>query len=361
MRKALICLLLLLPLVGAAQEQVPAAKALSWSEVTDDLETPVRILARPQEKERLYVVQRSGEVVIVERGKVLSEPLLDLSNIVNRKLKHGLMSVAFHPDFDTNKLFYAYFLDVNGDALVAQFRADPKRAQNEDDLTVTIKVAQSFANENGGSIAFGPDRLLYIGTGDGGGETTAARSPESLLGKILRIAPSESGGYKAPLDNPLRKLDGALPEIWALGFYSPESLLFDKDTGHLIVVDVQRNGATEIDIVEGGQSYGSRHPCSPPLCTPKSFVAPVATTPAGVTLLGGGIYRGDLYRDLSGKLIGVDPLSGSLIALSLDRGASTQATITTTPKSPITAVGVDATGEIVVASERGVLSRLKSN
>jgi glucose/arabinose dehydrogenase len=113
-----------------------------------------------------------------------------------------------------------------------------------------LQVAQPFANHNGGQLVFGPDRRLYVGLGDGGGDPDGnGQSPGTLLGKILRIDPRPGGGhpYRIPAGNPLADRAGARPEIWDYGLRNPWWFSFDPATGELWIGDVGQNLWEEVD------------------------------------------------------------------------------------------------------------------
>jgi len=125
------------------------------------------------------------------------------------------------------------------------------------------QMHSTFANHNGGQLAFGPDGYLYMGTGDGGsgGDPLGnGQNPNALLGKILRLD-VESGAtpYAIPPSNPYRSTPGYRPEIWALGVRNPFRFSFDRQTGDLYIGDVGQNLYEEVDYQPaaspGGQNY----------------------------------------------------------------------------------------------------------
>ncbi len=147
--------------------------------------------------------------------------------------------------------------------------ANPRAADAAVDPTSArevIRIPHPQFNHNGGTIAFGPDRMLYIGVGDGGAADDQgaghvaggnAQSADTLLGKILRIDPrgtdGPGGGYGIPASNPLVGAAG-LDEIWAWGFRNPYRFTFAGR--HLVVADVGQNDIEEIDVVRRGGNYG---------------------------------------------------------------------------------------------------------
>lgn len=341
MRTLILLLFMLTPLHGHAQEHAGPAP-LALVEVSDDIEQPTAVVAVPGSPEQLCIVQSSGEALILDRGRLKDDYLLDISGIINTKQNHGLMSLAFHPDFAANGRFYAYFLDVNGDPAVIQFQASPGKTPDEESIVVTIKIAQPFPNTNRGWIAFGPERLLYVSTGDGGDAKAAPLAPQNLLGKLLRIAPSDTGGYKAPFDNPMRHVPGALPEIWAMGLHSPGAFFFDALTGRLFVIDSTEREGSRVVAVESPKNTGA---------TLKTWFSPAAAT----TLIGGGVYRGSLFPELDGRLILGEPATGKVFTIATDAAPPQRKELFSVPKGKVSALGTDGAGNLYAATDRGIL------
>src|SRR5262249_57181251 len=111
-------------------------------------------------------------------------------------------------------------------------------------------------NHNGGNILFGPDGMLYIGTGDGGGgfdSTHHSRILTTRLAKILRIDVDHGDPYQPPPDNPFITMDSAeAKDVWLWGLRNPWRWSFDRQTGDLWIGDVGQNCWEEIDFVPAG-------------------------------------------------------------------------------------------------------------
>ena len=161
---------------------------------------------------RLFVVEQGGRVKIVKGGAVLPKPFLDISTRVSCCGERGLLSIAFPPGAGPNGSqarpyeLYANYTDVNGDTTVSVFYVsnDPDVISASSER-ILLKIAQPFANHNGGQLAFGPDGYLYIGMGDGGSSgdpNNNGQNLASLLGKILRIAVVGRTTYAIPTTNP---------------------------------------------------------------------------------------------------------------------------------------------------------------
>ena len=148
--------------------------------------------------------------------------------------------------------------------MVEYTRASADRA-DAGSARLVLKMDDEEGNHNGGLLLFGPDKHLYIGTGDGGGAGDEhgargnAQNLGSLLGKLLRIDPAESGGrpYGVPSDNPFVGRDGARGEIYSYGLRNPWRYSFDRRTGDLSIGDVGQNEIEEIDFVRRGKGRGA--------------------------------------------------------------------------------------------------------
>jgi glucose/arabinose dehydrogenase len=224
------CAGLLAALLGASAAQAatpcvePPAEAgfppVMLLQVAQGLREPVHIAVAPDGSGRLYVVEQAGVVRVVERGQVRAEPFLDIRAQVESGGEKGLLSIAFHPRYRDNGLFFVDYTARDATGLhtrisrwrrAATERADPKSE------TLLLRIGQPYSNHNGGQLAFGPDGYLYIGMGDGGAANDPqghAQNPGSLLGKLLRIDVDRADGarpYRVPSDNPFVNKMGYRP------------------------------------------------------------------------------------------------------------------------------------------------------
>ncbi|HEV3486590.1 MAG TPA: PQQ-dependent sugar dehydrogenase, partial [Vicinamibacterales bacterium] len=194
------------------------AQEIALQPIASGLESPVAITHAGDN--RLFITLQRGLVMIYDGTRVLPTPFLDIRNFVrSTSSEQGLLSIAFHPRYAQNGLFYANYTDLNGDTIVARFRvsADPNRADGTSLLPILF-VDQPFVNHNGGQLQFGPDGYLYIGMGDGGSggdPGNRAQNLGDLLGKMLRIDVDSAQPYAIPPSNPFITRPGARPEIWA--------------------------------------------------------------------------------------------------------------------------------------------------
>jgi glucose/arabinose dehydrogenase len=328
--------------------------------VTDGLTDPVSVTSPDDGSGRLFVAERAGRVHIVQDGRLLEEPFLDISNdVLSAFLEQGFYDIAFDPEFAQNGLFYVHFAELmrNGDSVIVQYQVsadDPNKA-DPNSAKLILQVDQPYANHNGGEMEFGPDGFLYIGMGDGGWEgdpLEAGQDLSTLLGKVLRIDVTANGyrDYVIPPDNPfasdagLVKLFGpteavfarnhtqARPEIWAYGLRNPWAFSFDPETGDLWLPDVGQNHWEEINFEpadnEGGVNYGwdflmGTH-CFPIQQEECASVGqpPVAeySHEVGCAVIDIGVYRGERFPELDGIYFAGDYCSGQIWGLSRAEG-----------------------------------------
>jgi glucose/arabinose dehydrogenase len=228
-------------------------------------QSPVYVTSPPGDRHHLFVVEQEGRVRVITDGKASSMPFLDIRSQVTSGGEQGLLSIAFPPDYAGSGRFYVYFTDRSEDERIVEFqRASAERADAGSERLV-LRMADPQANHNGGLLLFGPDKHLYVGTGDGGGAGDQhgphgnAQNLASPLGKILRIDPAQSGDrpYTVPSSNPFVGRAGARPEIYAYGLRNPWRYSFDRRTGDLTIGDVGQDAVEEIDFVRRGHGRGA--------------------------------------------------------------------------------------------------------
>ncbi len=313
---------------------------------------------------RDFVVEQGGTIRVIQGGRVLAKPFLDISSLVSTGGERGLFSIAFPPNHRSTGLCYVDYTDVDGNSVVASYRVSPHDVSVADPTTrqVVLTLKQPFPNHNGGQLAFGPDGRLYIGFGDGGGAGDPSRNgqnPGSLLAKILRVGVSGAAGYTIPPDNPFVTAAGYRPEIWDLGLRNPWRFSFDKQTGDLYIADVGQDAWEEIDVEpasSGGRDYGwNRYEGTHPF-PPGSAPTPTAglTMPVveyghdlGSSVTGGFVYRGTRSPALDGVYFYADYGSGRIWALT--RTATGWRTDQVADVDfDIAGFGTDAQGEVYV-------------
>jgi glucose/arabinose dehydrogenase len=218
-------------------------------------------ITAPRGDRRRFVVEREGRIRVVQGGRALGRPFLDISDRVTTGGESGLLSMAFARDYAQSHRFWVYYTDNQGFIQIDQFRtpaATPNRADPSSRRSV-IRVPHHQPNHKGGQLQVGPDGMLYAGFGDGGsGEDENAQNLSAMLGKLIRIDPKPNGGYTVPSSNPFRGRAGALPEIYAYGLRNPYRFSFDRRRGSLTVGDVGQSEIEEIDFIPGRS--GGRQP-----------------------------------------------------------------------------------------------------
>jgi glucose/arabinose dehydrogenase len=287
---------------------------------------------------RLFLVQKSGRIIINQFEQDLEQPFLDITDRVGAGgSEQGLLSVAFPPNYETCGVFFVWYTDTSGDTVLSRFRvgSDPNVADRSSE-TELLRVAQPYGNHNGGRLQFGPDGMLYLGLGDGG----SALDPEgngqdgsTLLGKLIRIDVDPlHGTYAVPADNPFVGDPAVLDEIWATGLRNPWRIAFDRDTGDLFIADVGQADAEEVNFQPAGSNGGENYGWSimegsacvgGENCDQTGLTVPVAEyahIDGNCAITGGEVYRGKAYPNLRGVYYFADFCSGRIWGLSQDGG-----------------------------------------
>jgi glucose/arabinose dehydrogenase len=229
-------------------------------EKVGDFEQPVYI-TQPPGGEDLYVAEREGTVRIVRGGQVVSTPALDISDRVTADgEEQGFLSIAFPPDFQSSHVVYAYYTGNDEDQHVVGYSVADDGSFDAGSEREILHMEDFASNHNGGLLLFGPDRQLYIGTGDGGIADDPERNGQdtgSLLGKILRIDPRPSDGRPYTVSSPGPLGQGARPEICNYGLRNPWRFSFDRGTAALLIGDVGQNTQEEVDYVPAERACGN--------------------------------------------------------------------------------------------------------
>jgi glucose/arabinose dehydrogenase len=341
-------------------------------------DSPVFVTQPRGERRRLFVVEQGGRIRVVRDGRVLARPFLDISDRVVSGGEQGLLSVAFAPDYARSGRFYVDYTDTAGDTRIVEYRrgssldrANPRSARQ------LIFQDQPESNHNGGLLLFGPDDLLYVGMGDGGGGDDQhgpignGQSLGTLLGKILRIDPRPAGGrpYRIPSDNPFVGRRGAKPAIWAWGLRNPWRFSFDRATGDLAIGDVGQGAVEEIDFLRRGDARGANfgwrawegtRRLDPDLAV-ADHVGPVLEYShggGGCSVTGGYVIRDPRLPALRGRYVYGDFCLGRLLTARLRAGGATARGSLGLRVSALSSFGEDDRGRVYAVSLDGPVYRL---
>ncbi len=341
--------------------------------IAADMVAPVLLTHANDGTDRLFIVDQAGVVRLIKNGTLLTTPYLDASGLIVNPLggiippfqdpfadfdERGLLGLAFHPDFAQTGMpgfgkLYTYTSEpLNGpadftvalpagdtfdhQAVIREWTVDPTLDEIIGDPNVISRKLMSIDepqfNHNAGHVAFGPDRMLYLSLGDGGGggddepghgEMGNGQDASNVLGTILRIEPlgnnSGNGQYGVPADNPFVANPKKVDEIYAYGLRNPYRFCFDKDL--LVVADVGQSNIEEVDIVNSGDNLGWRlkegsffydHVSNTISTTPFGQLPPNFNPvdpvlqydhSEGISITGGFVYRGTEFPDLVGKYV----------------------------------------------------------
>lgn len=363
------------------QESLAQPKMYLKPAIESNVETPMQIVNAGDGSKRLFVAERSGIIKVFDAAHAYKEVYLNFSSLVSQSGEGGLLSIAFHPNFEVNGCLFVHFTDKFGNVVVHRYDSSTPGADVMDDLTPleVISIPHPANNHYGGEIHFGPDGNLYISVGDGGGgndPANNAQNTQNWLGKLLRITVATSGTdqYVVPADNPyIGTGDNVKPEIYAIGLRNPFRWSFDRSNGDIWIGDVGQGTKEEIDhrttATLRGANFGWRcyegdgsNPAyaSDPSCIPANNVTPRYSygRALGASVIGGVVYRGAVSTAMNGYYIGSDYISGIFHVLA--PGAATLSPMAGLPnKTNISDYGESEDGEVyVVAMGENVIYRV---
>jgi hypothetical protein len=357
---------------------------------------PLYIAAVPGDAGRMFVVEKPGRIrlLTIASGAIGTTPFLDVSGAISTESERGLLGFVTAPDFATSGTFYVYLTAPNGDIELRRYRTPPGNRDVADPATadLLLRIPHPLSNHNGGWIDFGPDGLLYLAVGDGGGSgdpDNNGQNRNSLLGKILRIDVASDGfpadpnrDYAIPPGNPFAGGGGA-PEVWAYGLRNPFRNSFDRTTGNLFIADVGQGMVEEVNLMrptDGGANFGWRvREGTQPFqgSTAETLVDPVlqyfhgSGPRQGRSVTGGHVYRGPVEA-LVGNYFFADFVTGNIWSMPVQRltagttRASDEFTLRSMAFQPNagainnpSSFGVDATGNLYIVDFDGEIFRVE--
>ncbi len=363
-----------------AAETIPDLQLLP---VASGLQQPLQVVNAGDGSGRLFAVERDGRLKEFHaEGKPTT--VFDLVTQVeqpNGYHEEGLLSVAFHPQFATNRAVFAYYSKQNPKRTRLSRFTWPKDAVRVDSASeqVVLEVAQPHPNHKGGTILFGQDGMLYLSLGDGGsgGDPSGnGQKLDTLLAKVLRLDvdhPTTERAYGIPADNPFVKKAGARPEIWAYGLRNVWRMSVDRQTGAIWAADVGQDQWEEIDVIVKGGNYGwnireGTHPFRDGKRTP-DMIEPILDYghDQGKSITGGFVYRGRAIAGLQGVYLYGDYQNGRVwgvrVAANGADGTSQKVTAQRQlldTRLPLASFGEDEAGELYVVGLNGEVSRIVS-
>ncbi|MET0340973.1 MAG: PQQ-dependent sugar dehydrogenase [Polyangiales bacterium] len=252
-------------------DRAPEVPQLALSTVIDGVDRLI-FAAQPPGSSDWYLLRQTGEIEVFSGGQRRPTPFLDVSDeimgLASTGAEYGLLGLAFAPDYQTSGLFYVTLTPPRGDdeyhdklieykrSASDPYRADPASAR------VLLDLPRSAQNHNGGHVSFGPDGMLYIGTGDGGGacnddQPRAPQDKTNLYGKILRLDPKAPAPHAAA-GNPFSGATGDA-RVLHYGLRNPYTFSHDFMNGDLYIADVGQDQAEELSFAtadQAGLNYG---------------------------------------------------------------------------------------------------------
>lgn len=342
--------------------------------ITDQLAAPTFAVVAPG-SDTIYVLERRGTIRAVDPETGAVSPFLDIISKTNadKGIELGLLGMAFHPDFETNRRFFIYYTDVEHDSAVVEYLMGPDGLPDlaSENRIMEIDRLANGLRHNAGMMQFGPDGYLYIASGDNGQYDVNPQDPDILLGVIMRIDVDSGTPYGTPPDNPWADGSGA-PEVWAIGLRNPWRFTIDTPENTMYVADVGQSTWEEVNAVAlepVGYNFGwpemeGRSCWSPATgCTTAGMVMPVAqySHEEGCSVSGGYVYRGTAIPELIGHYFFGDWCNGWIRSFRLEEGVAGEITDWSGDLGNVgqlASFGVDADGELLFVTSNGTLARL---
>jgi glucose/arabinose dehydrogenase len=373
----------------------PLAEAVNAFPAQAKFENPLQVEFTPADPDGAYVVTQPGVIFRVPRQADASARTVfaDLKSKVyyGDFWEEGLLGFAFDPDYLTNGWVYVDHTEKTPmqegmvsptkkgrstrRSVIARYATRFVDGVRVLDPTTELRILvqfQPYANHNGGTILFGPDKMLYIAFGDGGAQRDPSDNGQdktTLLGKVLRIdvrGATAERPYAIPADNPFVREAGARGEIWCFGLRNPWRIAFDRGTGDLWCGDVGQDDIEEVDRLVQGGNYGwslmegsavfKKH-----LPRPPDLIPPIAEYKhsEGQSVTGGYVYRGKAMPALVGCYLYCDFVTSHLWSVREDRAHGKHAVreIGRTPIKP-SSFAEEPDGELLLTCFDGRVYRL---
>ena len=367
-----------------AWDKPNAGSTVSVSRYTDlEFTSSLAMLQAPHSSTHWYVVEQGGLVKRFSAATPTSTTtFIDMTARVRSGGEMGLLGMAFHPDFPTDRrVFLSYTVDVSGQLVsrISSFVSnDSGVTLDPASESILLAINQPEENHNGGNIAFGADGYLYIGIGDGGGggdvhgDNGNGQRLTTMLGKMLRID-IDTPPYGIPAGNPFAqnakcpaagRASGECPEIYAWGFRNPWRWSFDRTSNDLWLADVGQNQWEEVNKVTLGGNYGWRcregahnyNTAGTPMCAGATLIEPITEYDhsLGNSITGGYVYRGPQTTNLTGQYIFGDFGSGRIWAVPSNATPTVAPTLLLDTSLNIASFAQGNDGELYVVDYSGL-------
>jgi glucose/arabinose dehydrogenase len=352
-----------LPGAACGQNGSAAREQLRFRPFASGLDSPVYVAAPRSEPGRLYVVEQAGLILVLQNGRLRTQPFLDIRRLVQSGGEQGLLSIAFHPNYVKNHRFFVYFNDRTGDVRVFEYRSNGTVALPGTARSLLRVPHREFSNHDGGQLQFGPDGRLYAGTGDGGSggdPHNHAQNLSSRLGKLLRLNVNKRG---------------ARWQIAGYGLRNPWRFSWDRRTRDLYIGDVGQGEFEEIDVrtpaqQRGLNNYGwrvwegrSRYTPGQQVNRRGRLVFPLVTyshNGGNCSVTGGYLYRASAVPAARGRYFYGDYCSGTIWSLRAVRGKLRSVRREPFRIPSLSSFGQDAAGELYAVSLGGRVYKLAS-
>ncbi|MFZ1800554.1 MAG: PQQ-dependent sugar dehydrogenase [Chitinophagaceae bacterium] len=366
---------------------VNAQPLLKFNLIIDGYEAPLGVVSAYDGTGRLFIQGKNGIISIYKNGALESRPFLYFESRVLNSGESGFGGLVFHPDFKNNGYLFTYYNALNGNVTISRWKVsstDPDSVDiNSEVVLFSEPKPDGSTNHNGTDMHFGKDGNLYISTGDGGSPGdyyNNAQNGKSFFGKILRINVDNFDTppyYTIPEDNPFINNPDYLPEVFALGFRNPWRWSFDRETGDMWIADVGQDSIEEVDFGKqenirgsnfGWHCYEADAPYNLDGCGSMSnFTFPIFQyrhddPNGGKSIIGGFVYRGELYPQLKGYYICADFIvpHAWLIKPNGSGGWVVSLQDTNIPGN-ISSIGEDENGELYATSINGQVFKIEAD
>lgn len=363
-----------------------AQPILKFNLIIDGYDSPLGVVSAYDGSGRLFIMDKNGIINIYKNGTLESRPFLNFESRVLNSGESGFGGLVFHPGYKTNGYLFTFYNALNGNITASRWKVsstDPDSVDINSEVVLFSKPKpDGYTNHNGSDMHFGKDGYLYISTGDGGSPGDShnnAQKGKSFFGKILRINVDDFDTppyYTIPADNPFVGNPDYIPEIFALGFRNPWRWSFDKETGDMWIADVGQDSIEEVNFGKPGDVAGSNFgwrcyeggaPYNLNGCGSMSnFSFPIFQyrhddPDGGKSIIGGFVYRGNVYPQLKGYYICADFIEPHAWLIKPDGNGGWNISVQKeNVPGLISSIGEDENGELYVTSINGQVYQIQA-